>query len=139
MSSINSVNTKLEAYLLVHNPNKLLRMLSSKYSDIEEDRNFFYINQIFYNKKSALNTLFKEYQYFYNYDDFLKRFYYHDESINRIPKLSDYYKNYYLFFCKPFFRNLKMTKILQSNGNLKAEIFYKNIYELIFYNDDDTE
>ena len=139
MSSINSVNTKLEAYLLVHNPNKLLRMLSSKYSDIEEDRNFFYINQIFYNKKSALNTLFKEYQYFYNYDDFLKRFYYHDESINRIPKLSDYYKNYYLFFCKPFFRNLKMTKILQSNGNLKAEIFYKNNYESLSKNDDETE
>ena len=36
MSSINSVNTKLEAYLLVHDPRKLLRMLSLKYSDIEK-------------------------------------------------------------------------------------------------------
>ena len=136
MSSINSVNTKLEAYLLVHDPRKLLRMLSLKYSDIEEDKNFLYLNQIFYNKKSAFNTLFKEYQYIYNYDDFLKRFYYHDESLTKIPKLSDYYKNYYLFFCKPFFRNFKMTKILQNNGNLKAEIFYKKNYESLSKNDE---
>ncbi len=136
MSSINSVNTKLEAYLLVHDPRKLLRMLSLKYSDIEEDKNFLYLNQIFYNKKSAFNTLFKEYQYIYNYDDFLKRFYYHDESLSKIPKLSDYYKNYYLFFCKPFLRNFKMTKILQSNGNLKAEIFYKKNYESLSKNEE---
>ena len=121
MSSINSVNTKLEAYLLVHDPRKLLRMLSLKYSDIEEDKNFLYLNQIFYNKKSAFNTLFKEYQYIYNYDDFLKRFYYHAERLTKIGKLSDYYKNYYLFFCKPFLRNFKMTKIIQNNINLKAD------------------
>ena len=34
MSSINSVNTKLEAYLLIHDPLKLLKMLYSKYNDI---------------------------------------------------------------------------------------------------------
>ena len=136
MSSINSVNTKLEAYLLVHDPRKLLRMLSLKYSDIEEDKNFLYLNQIFYNKKSAFNTLFKEYQYIYNYDDFLKRFYYQEESIKRIPKLSEYYKNYYLFFCKPVITNFKMTKIIQTNGNHKAEIFYKKNYESLSKNDE---
>ncbi len=136
MCSINSVNTKLEAYLLMHDPLKLLKMLYSKYGDIEEDRDYFYINQILYNKKSAYNTLFKEYQLIYNYDDFLKRFYYQEESIKRIPKLSEYYKNYYLFFCKPVITNFKMTKIIQTNGNHKAEIFYKKNYESLSKNDE---
>ena len=136
MCSINSVNTKLEAYLLIHDPLKLLKMLYSKYGDIEEDRDFFYINQILYNKKSAYNTLFKEYQLIYNYDDFLKRFYHHEESLKRIPKLSEYYKNYYLFFCKPVITNFKMTKIILTNGNHKAEIFYKKNYESLSKNDE---
>ena len=136
MSSINSVNTKLEAYLLIHDPLKLLKMLYSKYNDIEEDINYFYINQILYNKKSAYNILFKEYQLIYNYDDLLKRFYHYEECIKRIPKLSEYYKNYYLFFCKPFLTSFKMTKIIQTNGNHKAEIFYKKNYESLSKNDE---
>ena len=98
MNSIKSINTKLEAYLLIHDPIKLLTMLYSKYGEIEEDRDLFYIDQLLYNKKSLYNNIFKEYQIIYNYDDFLRRYYLNYESLKRIPKLSDYYKNYYLFF-----------------------------------------
>ena len=136
MNSIKSINTKLEAYLLIHDPIKLLTMLYSKYGEIEEDRDLFYIDQLLYNKKSLYNNIFKEYQIIYNYDDFLRRYYLNYESLKRIPKLSDYYKNYYLFFCKPLLRNLKMTKIIQRNGNYKAEIFYKKNYESLSKNDE---
>ena len=136
MSFINLVNTKLEAYLLINDPTKLLSMLYSKYGDIDEDRDLLYINQIIYNKKTLLNCLFKEYQIIYNYNDFLKRYYRYFECIKRLPKLSDYYKNYYLFFCKPFLKDFKMTKLIQINGNHKAEIFYKNNYESLTKNED---
>ena len=74
MSFINLVNTKLEAYLLIHEPTKLLSMLYSKYGDIDEDRDIFYINQIIYNKKSVLNCLFKEYQLIIFLQTCFKRF-----------------------------------------------------------------
>ena len=34
---IESVNTKLEAYKLIHDPTRLFNLLYSKYGDIEDD------------------------------------------------------------------------------------------------------
>ena len=52
MSLLKKINTKLEAYKLIHDPIKLLCLLYSKYGDIEEDLEYYYINQIWYNKSS---------------------------------------------------------------------------------------
>ena len=76
MSSTNIINTKLEAYKLIHDPVQLLCLLYSKYGDIEEDQNNLYINQILYDKTSHYNVKFKEYQYLDFIDEFLKRFYF---------------------------------------------------------------
>ena len=126
--SIENVNTKLETYTLVHDQTCLLSLLFSKYRDIEEDYYLLYTNQIFYNVSSHFNSIYKENQYIYNIDEFLKRFYKNKESIERIPKLSDYYKIYLKFFCRPFFKNVKLGKILNYFEDKKAEIFYKNNY-----------
>ena len=130
MSSLSTekVNTKLEAYKLVHDPTRLLCLLYSKYGDIEEDYYLSYTNQIFYNVSSHLNIIYKENQYIDNFEEFLKRFYRKRESIERVPKLSDYYKNYLKFFCRPFFKNYKLAKLLHDYEDKKAEIFYKNNY-----------
>ena len=128
MSLLNSINTKLQAYKLIHDPTRLLILLYSKYGDIEEDLNYFYINQILYNRPSHYNSIFKEYQYLNFIDEFLKRFYNRKESISRIPKLNDYYKNYHLFFCRPTFRNYKISSLMHNYGDNKAEIFYKKNY-----------
>ena len=128
MSTLEEVNTKLEAYKLVHDPTRLLSLLFSKYGDIEEDYYLFYTNQIFYNISSHFNSIYKENQYLYNKEEFLKRFYKKKESIDRVPKLSDYYKNYLQFFCRPFFKNYKLGKILHDFEDKMAEIFYKNNY-----------
>ena len=59
MSLLNSIDTKLQAYKLVHDPTRLLMLLYSKYGDIEEDLNYLYINQILYNRPIHYNTIFK--------------------------------------------------------------------------------
>ena len=127
--SIFEVDTKKEAFNLVHDPTKLLSLLYSKYGDIEEDFNDLYTNQILYNKSSHFNIIFKEYLISDFIEEFLKRFYSFDESLVRIPKLSEYYKNYHKFFCQPFFIDFKFSSLMHTYGDNKAEIFYKNNYE----------
>ena len=126
--TIEYVDTNLEAYKLVYDPTRLLSLLYSKYGDIEEDYYLSYINQIFYNVTSHYNSIYKENQYIDNIDEFLKRFYHNHESTDRVPKLSDYYKNYLKFFCRPLFRNYILGKLLHDYQDRKAEIFYKNNY-----------
>ena len=126
--SLENVNTKLEAYKLVHDPTRLLCLLYSKYGDIEEDYYLSYSNQIIYNVSSHFNCIYKENQYIENKDEFLKRLYSVYECLDRIPKLSDYYKNYLKFFCRPSFKNYKLGKLLHDFEDKKAEIFYKNNY-----------
>ena len=128
MSNLEIINTKKQAYLLIHDPKALISLLYSKYIDIEEDFNYLYLNQIIYNKSSHFNTLFKEYQYSNFIDEFLKKFYNYNESKNKIHKLFDYYRNYNLFFSKPIFCDHKYSKILHKYGDKQAEIFYKNNY-----------
>ena len=128
MSSFEMIDTKKKAYNLIHDPTTLLSLLYSKYGDIEEDYNYLYLNQILYNKTSHFNTIFKEYQYIFNIDEFLKRFYNINESITRIPKLNDYYKNYLKFFCRPIFSNWKISEKIHNYEDQKAEIFYKKNY-----------
>ena len=128
-SFIENFNTKLEAYRLIHDPTRLKSLLFSKYGEIEDDFNFFYINQLIYNLPTKLNCHFKEIKYTNLIHDYLKRLYKKKESFDRIPKLSDYYKNYHLFFCRPTFRNQKLGKIMSNFQDKKAEIFYKNNYK----------
>ena len=83
MSTLNSVNTKLEAFKLIHDPVKLLSLLFSKYGDIEEDYNLLYIDQLIYNRSSHYNILFKEFKYYNMTEENLKRYYFEDACKKR--------------------------------------------------------
>ena len=124
-----SVDTKKKAYELIHDPTRLLCLLFSKYGNIREDYYLLLINQLVYDSSSHLNIQFKEYQITNNYDEYLKRFYSKNESTTRIPKLNDYYKNYYKFFCRPFFNDFDLADVMHNYGDEKAENFYKNNFE----------
>ena len=141
MSSQNilNVNTKLKAYKLIHDPVVLLNLIYSKYGDIEEDFDLLYINQLVYDKSSRYNILFKEFQYWHNDDEYLKRFYKRYESRPRLPKLSEYYKNYHLFFCRPNFTDIIISDLMEDYGDDKAEIFYKNNFEKTDSMDEEKE
>ena len=122
------VDTKLEAYKLIHDPARLLCLLYSKYLDVEEDFALLYTNQIIYNKKSHFNICFKEQKIYYDLDECLHRIYKKKESRERILKLNEYYKNYQNFFCKATFTDFIMGNILKNYHDTKAEIFYKKNY-----------
>ena len=128
MASFCEVDTKLEAYNLVHDPTKLLSLLYLKYGDIEEDYYLYYSNKLVYNIPSHFNSIFKELHINNYIDEFLKRRYKTKEAKERIPKLSEYYKNYLLFFCKPTFRNFYIHKLMYKYEERKAEVFYKDNY-----------
>ena len=123
------VNTKKKALKLIYDQAYLLSLLYSKYGDIDEDYNILIINQLVYDCSSHLNIIFKEYQISENYDEYLKRWYKHQESSNRIPKLSDYYKNYHKFFCRPNFSDFIISNIMHNCGDDKAELFYKKNFD----------
>ena len=129
MSLTSKIDTKKEAFKLVHDPVKLLNLLYLKYGDIEEEYFLSFTNKLIYNTPSHYNTLFKECQINISKDEFLKRFYKKRETRERITMLSDYYKNYHIFFCKPIFRDFFSYELLHSHEELKAEIFYKNNYK----------
>ena len=128
-SFVKQINTKYEAWRLIHDPIRLFVLLYSKYGDIEEDMYVNYANQLIFNLPTKLNCCFKEIKYTNLTRDYLKRSYKHKESILRIPKLSDYYKNYHLFFCRPTLRHNKLGRIMSNFQDKKAEIFYKNNYK----------
>ena len=131
MSSRNKqkIDTKLKAYKLIHDPVVLLKLIYSKYGDLEEEIGVLYINQLLYDKPYHYNTLFKEFVCMHNGEEFLKRFYRKYESKPRIPKLYEYYKNYHLFFCRPKLSEAIISEIMEKNADDKAEIFYKNHYD----------
>ena len=122
------VNTKLEAYKLIHDPTKLMNLLYSKYGDTDEDYFILNTNQIIYNRLSHLNISYKEILYNDICEEYLKRLYFYIESEERIPKLSEYYKNYHTYFCKPQFICYFYANLFHNYYNNKAEIFYKNNY-----------
>ena len=124
------INTKKKALKLIYDPVCLLRLLYSKYGDIEEDFTLLITNQLVYDTSSHLNIIFKEYQFIQNDEEFLKRWYNRGESSNRVPKLCDYYKNYHKFFCRPNFIDFKISKLMHNYGDDKAELFYKKNFDL---------
>ena len=136
LENINKVNTKLKAYKLIHDPTVLLSLIYSKYGDIEEDLELLYINQLVYDKSSRYNIYFKEFNFYFNQDEFFKRFYKKYESKPRIPKLSEYYKNYHTFFCHPRFKDLVISDLIQSYEDDRAELFYKKNFEVSNSKDD---
>ena len=136
MSFLSNVDTNLEAYKLVHDPTKLLYLLFTKYGDIEEEYIFLIINQLVENKFTHLNSIFKENIFHNDIREFLRRIYKKKETKDRIPKLYDYYKNYYKYYCRPFFLNFYSNNVLHQYYNIKAEIYYKKNYS---YNEEKKE
>ena len=125
-SSLAEINTKLEAYKLIHDPAKLLFLLYSKYGDIEDDYNILHIDQLIFNRATHFNHLFKENINFNNWNEYMRRIYNKNEHDERIVKFADYYKNYYLFFCRPLLTEINYLYFLNKYYNRKAKIFYKN-------------
>ena len=87
-----------------------------------------YINDLIESKNCHAVAIFKDYMIADFIDEFLRREYEMKESIERIPKYANYYKNYLTFFYKPIFRTIFFDSIIQNYGEAKAEIYYNIHY-----------
>ena len=135
--SFQSIDTKLEAYKLIHDPTKLISLLYSKYVDIEEDYGLLISNQIIFNRPTHLNLHYKEQKVFFDKTEYLRRFYQKKESCSRILRLNEYYKNYQSFFCKSIISDFFFGNMLKNYQDNKAEIFYKKNYGDLTVNKDE--
>ena len=83
------------------------------------------INNLINCKTNHFLAVFKDYLIVDYIDEFLRRKYHLNESMARIPKLYDYYKNYLMFFCKPTFVDQFSNILIKNYGESHAENFYK--------------
>ena len=101
-----------------------------KYNISENEYNKKVINDIIYDEKKHIVSILKDYIFENSGNDFLQRFYYKHESINRLPKITGYYEKYTLF--SPVYFNMEdIVKIMIKNVKKK-----KKYLEMIEENED---
>ena len=83
------------------------------------------INNLIEGKSSHEKAILRDNNMFNNFSENLRAFYNMKKIIKIFPKFYIYYKNYFKFFLKPTFKDLKFCNILKKNGNNQAEDFYE--------------
>ena len=99
-------------------------ILFSKYSkNLPDKYNLRVINNILSNRKKHYVTLFKEHLINDEISEFLHRFYFHKESVNKFAKIINYFRNKSLIYpnCSP----LSEYKYIYSNLKKKERILQR--------------
>lgn len=124
-------NTKTVYNYNIHKDIKfdLIQKNLKKYNYNKQKYELLLIDQLLCNANCRLVSIFKERMITDYIDEFLHRRYATEESRERLPKFYKYYKNYLVFFCKPIFKDFDFNKLIQNNGEKKAELYYKNNYQ----------
>ena len=104
---------------------KIISKNLKKYNSQPSTKNIMIISNLINCKNNHFLAVFKDYLISDYIEEFLKRIYMLNESIDRIPKLYNYYKNYLLFFFKPTFIDSFSNVIVKNYGEKHAENFYK--------------
>jgi hypothetical protein len=94
--------------------------LERKYLTNREYYNVKIINDIIYNECTNIVSVFKDYLIFDDISEFLKRFYYKLEAIQRLPKMFEFYEKYSKVF--PNYVILPENKYLFKNIEKKQRI-----------------
>jgi hypothetical protein len=114
----------------IKSPLLIKQILFSKYGDSKTELNKQYIYSLLKNKKCHFSSLFKDYLIYDYIDEFLRKIYFIDELKAKLPQISLYYYHYLSFFCRPFFKHFYYNNTIQNCFDNKAEIFYKETYEI---------
>ena len=99
-----------------------------KYNSSPKIKNIMIINDLISAKSKKITSIFKDYLIINYNEEFLKRFYNHQEINEKIPKFYKYYRNYLSFFCKATFKDFHYNHLIQNYGEIKAEIYYYSKY-----------
>jgi hypothetical protein len=105
-----------------------------KYSTSNKKYRVFIINSIIFDQRIHKVAVFKNNLLWDESSDFLKRFYKNKESIERIPKISEYYEKYTLF--PPVYFGLNGLIVITMNKWTKRK---KNYLEYIEDQEDERE
>ena len=105
------------------------KILEAKHSSTPEIYLQILLNNLIIKKKGHLLAYINEMAINTNIlKELLKRFYYKEESKNRIPKYASYYQNYLKFFCRPLFSDYYTNKKMVKHMEKVAQIFYNENY-----------
>ena len=100
--------------------NKNLR----KYNFFQKKYNVQKINEIIFDKRKRLVSVFKDYLLWNETSDFLKEYYHISESISLIPNMCEYYENFTLLF--PEYGPLEdVIKFMRKNMKKKKALLEK--------------
>ena len=128
----NQIKDKTETnrtnYISIKNSLKKSILLKNlkKYDSKPLSNSIMIITNLINCKPTHYLAIFKDYLISDYVEEFFRRIYFLNESIERIPKLFNYYKNYLQFFCKPTFKENFCNIIIKNYADLHAENFYKN-------------
>lgn len=114
-SNVKSKTVKLKTLLKVVRSKML-----NKYETDTNTYNKKTVTEIIYNEKSHIVARFKDFLIFDDLSEFLRRFYNSEESMTRIPKITDYYENYSKIF--PNYINLPESKYVYKNIQRKQKL-----------------
>ena len=110
---------------LIKDLQKKLNNHLKKYNLSENEYNKKIINDIIYDEKKHIVSVLKDYIIEDGGNDFLKRFYYKHESINRLPKITGYYEKYTLF--SPIYFHMEdIVKIMLKKKKKYLEMIEEN-------------
>ena len=105
------------------------KILEAKHSSTPEIYLQILLNNLIMKKKGHLLAYINEMAINTNIlKELLKRFYYKEESRDRIPKYVSYYQNYLKFFCRPIFSDYYTNKKMVKHMEKVAQIFYNENY-----------
>ena len=116
-----SINNSLKKSILLKN--------LKKYDSKPLSNSIMIITNLINCKPTHYLAVFKDYLIADYVEEFFRRIYFLNESIERIPKLFNYYQNYLMFFCKPTFNETFCNIIIKNYADFHAEYFYKNNIE----------
>ena len=92
---------------------EIIRKNLKKYNVSNNRYNRYIINHLLYQRRKTIVSKFKDHLIMNDIGEFLKRFYKMNESINRLPRICDYYEKYTLFAPVYFSFEFPLTKILR--------------------------
>ena len=101
-----------------------------KYNSNPLKKNIMIINDILNTKTNHFLAKFKDSLITDYIDEFLKRYFNINECKDLIPKFYTYYQNYLKFFCRGFFTDFQINKIMIDYGENQAELYYNKNYEI---------
>ena len=72
----------------------VLQSLDKKYLTSQDYYNSKIVSDIMYNENRHIVSVFKDYLIFDDFSEYLKRFYSNQESVERLPKVFEFYEKY---------------------------------------------